>query len=70
MINFYERLSHKQQGLLLVLVGSILLLNTTGLVEKGLDIIIIIIAIAMILHGFIKVRVYNWIMNLINKDDQ
>jgi len=39
-----------------------------GIIERGLNIIIIITSIAMILHGLIKADAYTWIVNLIKKD--
>ncbi len=70
MINLYEQLSHKQQGMLLIAIGAVLLLHTMGVIERGLNWIIIATSIAMIIHGFFKADVFNWIMRMIKKEDQ
>ncbi len=70
MINLYELLSHKQQGVLLIAIGIVLLLHTMGIIERGLNWIIIATSIAMIIHGFFKADAFNWIMRMIKKEEQ
>ena len=63
------QLSDSTKGILLFIGGTILLLNTLGIIEKGLDTLIIIGSVAMIVAGLIMSNVYEMVMNLINKKE-
>lgn len=63
----FKDLSDSGKGLLLMFAGFILLLNTLGIIQRGLDLIIIIAALYMIVYGFIKAKYHQKIMILIKK---
>ncbi len=67
MFNLYEMLTRTQQGLLIMVIGTVLLLHTLGIFERGLDMIIIGTAILMIIHGGLKANVVGMTTNLVRK---
>lgn len=67
MFNYWSKLSEQNKGIILVGVGAILLLHTLGLVQKGLNYIIILSAIYMIGLGLIKLDVQKKLMAYFNK---
>ncbi|MCX5922708.1 MAG: hypothetical protein NTX86_05285 [Candidatus Dependentiae bacterium] len=69
MFNLFNGLSDRNKGILLVATGIVLLLNTLGVLEKYLHVLVIIGAIYMIVVGLIKLEVHTRVMELMNKQD-
>ncbi len=67
MKQFLTSLSDTVKGSLLIIGGGILLLNTMGILEKSLDMIIIGGAIAMIVGGVFLADLPAKINKLMNK---
>jgi len=63
----FPSVNNKIKGILLVLIGLVLLLHTLGWIRRGLNIVIIITAIAMILYGILLISNQNAIKDYINK---
>ena len=53
MFNPLNNLTQQQKGLLWMVTGLILLLHTLGIIERGVNYIIIFGSLAMIGYGFI-----------------
>ena len=68
MFNLFERLSEIQKGTLLIVSGLILLFHTLGIIETGLNYIIIFGSLFMIVYGLVLVNVHKKIMALIKKE--
>ena len=56
MNDFLEKMSDTNKGILLIVAGSILLINTLGFIERGLNIIIILGSLFMIFYGAFLLR--------------
>lgn len=67
MKNMLTNLSNTTKGILLILTGSILLLNTLGIMEKSLDTVIIIASLAMIGAGIFTSGAHQKLYALITK---
>jgi len=67
MFKYYRDLSETQQGLILLLTGTIVLLHTLGIVQWGLDAVIVIVAVAMIISGFIKIKGMQKVQKILDK---
>ena len=63
----FKDLSDSGKGLFLMLAGFILLLHTLGIMQRGLDLIIIIASLYIIVYGFIKAKYHQKILVLIKK---
>lgn len=68
MFNFYDKLSDQHKGLVLLVVGLLLLLNTLGL--SWLNAIIAVGAVYLIIAGIIKVQAYKKLKELISKQNK
>ena len=55
-------LSDTTKGILLIAAGTVLLLHTLGIIQKGLDGVIIVFAVAFIVIGLLKIRVDKMVM--------
>lgn len=53
-MNFIKNMKPEHKGILVMIIGLVLLANVFGLLGKGVDIFIVIIALCMILYGFFK----------------
>lgn len=60
-------LSNNVQGIALIAAGLVLILHVTGIIERSLDMVILLGAIVMIGYGFLKLDGYNRLMNLFQK---
>ena len=67
MLSIWKNLSEQNKGIILVSIGTVLLLHTLGLIQKGLSYIIILSALYMIGLGLIKLDVQNKIMAYFTK---
>ncbi len=59
---FNYLLSEAQKGVALIIAGIILLLHTLGIIERGLDIIIIIGSLYMIVLGCYKMQYHKKVL--------
>jgi len=60
-------LSEKNQGIVFIVIGIILLLHALGIVERGTNFVIIAMAIYLIMVGSIKSGAYEKLMNMIKR---
>lgn len=67
MLNQYNKLSDTTKGAILMAIGAVLLLYTMGLFTKFVGIIVALLAIAMIVVGFMRADLYRKIMALTKK---
>ncbi len=67
MFEYFQKLPNIYQSLILMASGFVLLLHTLGIVETGLNLLIILGAIYMIVCGFIKSGLYNRILLLLKR---
>ena len=63
-----HNLSEKNQGIIFIIIGIVLLLHTLGIVEKGTNFVIIAMAIYLIVIGSIKSGAYKKLMGIIKQD--
>ena len=52
------------RGLLYMVGGIVLLLHTFGLLQRGFNVVLIILAILIILYGFLKSGLYDIVRGL------
>jgi len=55
MLKIFENLSDAVKGVFFIFAGVILLFHTLGVLQKGLNYILIIISIYLIALGFVKI---------------
>ncbi|PKN03543.1 hypothetical protein CVU75_01670 [Candidatus Dependentiae bacterium HGW-Dependentiae-1] len=67
MFNMLHALTDKQKGILLIVIGSILFFHTVGILQAGLNYIIIVGSLLMIIYGFMLVNIHKKVMAYINK---
>lgn len=67
MFTMLQALSDKQKGILLIVIGSILFFHTLGILQAGLNYIIIIGSLLMIIYGFMLVNIHKKVMAYIQK---
>lgn len=67
MQEFYKNLSETTKGYLLIAIGLILLLNAMGLFKIILSNLIIIVAIIMIIIGFMRADLFGRLKGLVRK---
>jgi hypothetical protein len=65
LLIIFKDLSDTIKGVLFIIAGLILLLHTLGIIQRGLDILIIGLSIYMIIYGFIKANYHQKIILLI-----
>ena len=58
MFNAFQRLPELYQGIIYFMAGSILLLYALGIIEKGITVIVVLLAVCMIGVGFVKMGLY------------
>lgn len=68
MTTKFHELSPFYRGLLMITIGSILLLHTLGILERGFGIIIILASLYLILQGMIISGLYDKFQKLIRHD--
>jgi len=67
MIDMHN-LSEKTQGIISIFIGVILLLHALGIVARGINLIVIGMAIYLIIIGSIKSGAYTTLMNMMKRD--
>lgn len=55
------------RGLILIIIGAILLLHTLGLIEQGLNMLLIIASLSMIVYGTVTSGIYTMIKQLLKR---
>jgi hypothetical protein len=63
----YKELDNTKRGIIMMLGGTILLLHALGFLKIGLDVVIIIVALYMILYGFIQSQSYHKLQQILEK---
>jgi len=64
-----QKLSPSIKGIIYMALGLILLLHTLGFL-RGLNFILILLAIAIIAYGFMQAQVYEKVMSFIKKSQK
>lgn len=59
-------LSHTYQGILFILAGSILFLYSTGLILRGIDVLVIASSVIMIIWGLVLVEGHKKVMQFMS----
>lgn len=67
MFNTWNTLNDQTKGLILVVVGSVLLLHTLGVIQKGLNVLIILSSLYMIGLGLVKLDAINKFADILRK---
>lgn len=67
MNNPLNHISDNAKGILLMVGGALLLFNTLGIMERGLNLLIIVGAITMIVVGGMLSKVYEKIHSVLKK---
>ncbi len=63
-----RNLSERTQGIIFIVIGIVLLLHALGIVERGINLIVIAMAIYLIIIGSIKSGVYEKLLRMIKRD--
>lgn len=58
MDSFLDSIPSQLKGLLIIIAGTLLLLHTLGIVERGINTILIAASVAMIIYGFFMTGYY------------
>lgn len=66
-MNFINKIPPTQKGIALAIIGILLLFYTLGIMERGLNLILIAIAIGMIVYGIYLARLDDLIRSLIKR---
>ncbi len=67
MFGAFKRLPDFYQGVIYILLGVTAILYALGIIEKGIDVIIILFAICMVVLGCIKTGLHQKIMDTLHK---
>lgn len=68
MINAFSQLPDLYQGVLYILTGTIVLLYALGIIEKGITILVIGLAMYAIIIGCTKLGIVQKISKLLSQD--
>jgi hypothetical protein len=66
-MNFFQRLPDKAQGLLCVALGIVMVLYALGLVQKGINLVVIAMAVCLMLFGYMKLGIHQRVMRLVHR---
>ena len=69
-MNKFKQLPDKVQGLLYLVAGIVMLLYALGIVEKGINLIVILVAACLMLFGYMKLGMHHKIMSLLGKKNK
>ncbi len=69
-MNKFKQLPDKVQGLLYLVAGIVMLLYALGIVEKGINLIVILMAACLMLFGYMKLGIHQKVMHLLAKKDR
>ena len=67
MFTMFQNMTDKQKGILLIIIGSVLFFHTLGIIQAGLNYIIIVGSLLMIIYGFMLVNVHKKVMAYLQK---
>lgn len=67
MVNKFQQLPDKIQGLLYLVAGTVMFLYALGIIEKGITLIVVLFAACLIGVGAIKIGLYQKAMDLFAK---
>lgn len=54
------------KGLLAIVIGIVIILDRLGLLQRGFDIVLMLVASGMIAYGFMKSGLYDKIKNMVS----
>ncbi len=63
-----RNLSERTQGIIFIFIGIVLLLHALGIVARGINLIVIGMAIYLIIIGSIKSGAYETLIRMIKRD--
>ena len=66
-MNSFQRLPDKVQGLLYVVAGVVMILYALGLVQKGINFVVILVAAFLMLFGYMKLGIHQKVMRLVHR---
>lgn len=66
-MNKFKQLPDKVQGLLYLVAGVVVLLYALGILEKGINFVVIIMAVCLMLFGYMKLGIHDKVMRLMHK---
>lgn len=66
-MNKFKQLPDKVQGLLYLVAGVVVLLYALGILEKGINFVVIVMAVGLMLFGYMKLGMHDKIMRLMHK---
>jgi hypothetical protein len=66
-MNKFKQLPDKVQGLLYCVAGIVMLLYALGILEKGINLVVIAIAVCLMIFGYIKLGIHDKVMRLMHK---
>jgi hypothetical protein len=67
MFEMFKRLPDAYQGVIYILLGITAILYALGIIEKGIDTVIILFAICMVVLGCIKIGLYHKTINALSR---
>lgn len=66
-MNKFQKLPDKAQGLLYLVAGIVMLLYALGILEKGINLVVIAAAVCLMLFGYMKLGIHDKVMRLVHK---
>lgn len=70
MFSILSQLSNHVKGLFMMFAGFVLLFHTMGIIQTGLNIIIIIGSILLIIYGFFKADYHKKLFQLLQSTEK
>ncbi len=67
MFTMFQNMSDKQKGILLIIIGSILFFHTLGIIQAGLNYVIIVGSLIMIIYGLMLINIHRKVMAYLQK---
>ncbi|HEX4068703.1 MAG TPA: hypothetical protein VHX42_01270 [Candidatus Babeliales bacterium] len=65
-MNYFQKLPDKLQGLLCVVAGVVMILYALGLVQKGINFVVIVMAACLMFFGYMKLGIHHKVMRLLH----
>jgi hypothetical protein len=66
-MNSFQRLPDKVQGLLYLVAGVVMILYALGLIRKGINFVVILVAACLMLFGYMKLGIHQKVMRLVHR---
>ncbi len=70
LLDQYKQLDNTKRGIIMMIAGMVLLLHALGFLKIGLDVVIIIVALYMIISGFVQSQSYHKLQQLLEKSSR